>query len=238
MKKDKLRVYLIEILLFIVLFLALFVSNIVTRKILALILTIFSIITFKVIKKKSIKSIYKNQVVWLMVGFGVIYLTSFYLMGIFFGYYEAAAKFGISTLIDFILPFTVIIIASEVIRKILLSQQKIKFSNAIVLIDMVLIDLIIYIGVYNLSDFEDMLTVLGFIFFASVACNLLYNYISIRFENKGIVIYRLMTGLFVYIIPYIPDVYVFFRSFLRMVYPYIIYLVLEYTYAKTNKATA
>jgi signal peptidase len=47
-----------------------------------------------------------------------------------------------------------------------------------------------------------------------------------------------MTVLYVYIIPYIPDVYIFFRSFLRMIYPYIIYLVLEYTYSKANAASA
>ena len=50
--------------------------------------------------------------------------------------------------------------------------------------------------------------------------------------------YRIITILYVYFFPYIPNIYIFFRSFLRMLYPYIIYLVLEYTYSKTNKAVA
>ena len=63
-------------------------------------------------------------------------------------------------------------------------------------------------------------------------------YITFRFGSKGVIIYRLLTILYAYFIPYIPDVYIFFRSFLRMLYPYIIYLVLEYTYSKSNYAVA
>ena len=237
MKKDKIRVFLIEFLLLTILSLALFVPNLVSRKILALILTLFAILTIALIKKKTIKSIYKKQVIWLMIGFGVIYLIVFYLMGLYFGYYESAAKFGFKTIINFIIPFILLIISSEIIRSLLIGQ-KWKLSKLLVLINMVLIDLIVYIGVYDLNNYEDMLAVVGFILFASIACNLLYNYISIRYGVKSIIAYRLITILFVYIIPFVPDVYIFFRSFLRMVYPYLIYLTLEYTYSKTNYATA
>lgn len=237
MKKDKIRVILLEFLLLIILSLALFVPSIINRKILALIITLFAIITVLVVKKKTIKSIYKKQVLWLMIGFGVIYLIVFYLMGLYFGYYEAAAKFSLKTIWDFIIPFVLIIVSSEIIRSLLIGQ-KWKISKILVPINMILIDLIVYTGVYDLTNFDDVLAVIGFIFFASVACNLLYDYISIRYGSDGIIAYRLITVLFAYIIPYIPDVYIFFRSFLRMVYPYIIYLVFEYTYSKTNYATA
>ena len=237
MKKDKIRTFTIEFVLLIILSLALFVPNIITRKILALFLTLFAIIVVILIKRKVIKSIYNKQVFWLMIGFGVIYLTVFYLMGLYFGYYEAAAKFSFRTIKDFIIPLVLIIVTSEIIRFLLIGQ-KWKLSKILVLINMVLVDLVVYISVYDLTNFDDMLAVIGFIFFASIACNLLYDYISIRYGCNGIIVYRLITVLFVYIIPYIPDVYIFFRSFLRMVYPYLIYLTLEYTYSKTNYATA
>lgn len=237
MKKDKIRLYIVEIVLLIILSLALFVPNIINRKILALVLTLFTIVVKLVVKKKNIKSIYDKQVFWLMIGFGVIYLIVFYLMGLYFGYYKAAATFGFKTIIDFILPFILIIVSSEIMRETLIGQ-KFKASQTLVLINMILIDLVVYIGVYDLTNFDDALAVVGFIFFASVACNLLYDYISTRYGAKGIIAYRLITVLFIYIIPYVPDVYIFFRSFLRMVYPYLIYVTLEYTYSKTNYATA
>lgn len=237
MKKDRLRLYILEISLLVVLVLALFVSNIYNKIILALFLSVIAIITKMLIKKKKPMSFYSNQVTWLMVGFGFIYLVVFYLMGIYFKYYKSTTPFGLKTIIYFIIPFTVIVIASETIRKTLIIQKG-KLSKVLLTITMVLIDLVIYSGVYNVTNLDDMLTIVGFVLFASIACNLLYNYITYRFGGKGVIVYRLMTILYPYFLPYIPDIYIFFRSFLRMLYPYIIYLVLEYTYAKSNYATA
>ncbi|MBE6148594.1 MAG: signal peptidase I [Firmicutes bacterium] len=235
MKRDKIKTYAFEFSLILILFLALFVSKSINRTLLAIILTIIAIIITKYIKIKKVDSIYKKQVAWLMLGFSIIYIIVFYLMGLYFGYYKSPTPFGITTIKKFIIPFMLIILSSERIRKIFI-MEKGKLSKFLVFVIMVLIDLIIYSGVYNISNLEDILTILGFILFSSIACNLLYNYIAIRFSIKGIIIYRLITILYVYFIPIIPNVYVFFRAFLRMLYPYIIYLVLEYTYSKTNYA--
>lgn len=185
------------------------------------------------LKKRSILLIYHKQVLILMSLFSFIYLAIFYLMGLFFGYYEAPVKLSLWSIGNYVIPLTVIIICSEVIRHILLSQKG-KKPKVLVFAIMVLIDLIIYTGVYDLNNLNDFLTVIGFVLFASVACNLLYNYISVRFGYKGIVVYRIATALYAYFIPIIPDIYIFFRSILRMIYPYMIYLVLDYTYAKRH----
>ena len=236
MKKDKFRLYILEVSLIIVLLLALFVSNIFNKRILALLLAILAFITIKVIKKKKPLSFYRNQVALLMAGFAVIYLGVFYVMGFYFGYYPAPTTFGWLTIYKFIIPITIIIVSSELIRHKLIIQNG-KWSKVFVTISMILIDLLLYASVYNLSKLDDVLAVVGFITFASIACNLLYNYISTRYGVVGIIVYRMLTILYVYFIPIIPNVYIFFRSFLRMLYPYIIYLVLEYTYSKTTHAT-
>lgn len=236
MNRDKIKLYVLEILLLLVLFLALFVSNIFNRTVLAILLFVFAIITRIFIKRKKAASIYKKQVAWLMFGFSIIYIVVFYLMGLYFGYYRAPTTFGLATVIKFILPLATIIFSSELIRKTIIAQDS-KLSKVLISISMILIDLIVYSGVYDITNMDDMLTVLGFIFFASIACNLLYNYITVRYSSTGVIIYRMITVLYVYLIPYIPDVFLFFRTFLRMLYPYIMYVVLEYTYSKTNYAS-
>lgn len=100
---------------------------------------------------------------------------------------------------------------------------------------MVILDLIVYVNLYNIVNLNELLRVVGYIFFASVSCNLLYNYVSSRFGYKPIIIYRLITTLYIYFIPVIPNLYIFFKSTLRIIYPYIIYLILENTFARTNK---
>ena len=237
MKKDKFKIYVLELFLLLILFFALFLSNIFTRSILAIILAVYTIICYKMLKKRNILSIYRKQVIFLMLAFAAIYLIGFYLMGLYFGYYKATVTLSLWSVINYIIPLTIIVVSSEILRTIFLSQ-KTKSTKWLTLIITVLIDMIIYTRAYDVTRLSDFLTVIGFILFASVSCNLLYNYISTRFGHKPIIIYRLITVLYMYIIPFIPDVFIFFRSFLRMIYPYFIYLILEYTYSKTNLATA
>ena len=175
MKKDKLRLYILEVSLIIVLLLALFVSNIFNKRLLALLLAILAFIITKVIKKKKPLSFYRTQVAWLMAGFAIIYLGVFYVMGFYFGYYKAPTTFGWMSLYKFIIPIAIIIVSSELIRHKLIIQNG-KWSKVFVTISMILIDLLLYTSVYNLSKLEDLLAVVGFIAFASIACNLLYNY--------------------------------------------------------------
>ncbi len=242
MKKDKLKTCIFELVLIFILLFTLFASNIISRSILSIIMLMYMLIVSKCLKKRNIASIYKKNVTILMIIFAGIYLGVFYLMGLYFGFIKSKITLSLWSFYKFILPLSIIIISTEKIRKIFLSQDVklhikskiIDISLILTYIAMVLVDLIIYTGIYNLSKLEDFLIALGFVLFASLSCNFLYNYISFRYDEKGIIIYRMITTLFIYIIPITPDIYIFFRSFLRMLYPYIIYIVIEKLYSKND----
>ena len=246
MKKDKIKICILELFLIIILFFALFASNIITRSILSIIIFIYMLIVKKSLKKRKINSIYKKQVNLIMTIFAGVYIAIFYLLGLYFDFTKSKILFSAWTLFKFIIPLTIIIVSSEIIRDVFLSQKleinfnskKFDISLILTYISMVLVDLLIYTGIYDLTNLDDFLKAVGFVLFASLSCNLLYNYISIRFGKSGLIIYRLITTLFVYIIPITPDVYLFFRTFLRMIYPYIMYMILEKTYSKTNFVVA
>lgn len=240
MKKDKLKIYVFELLLIIFLFFAIFASNMFNRITLAIILFIYTIVVCGIFKNKKINSIYSKQIFIWMIIFAFIYVSLFYLMGLYYGFRHTKILFSIETLFKYIIPIMVIIVSSEVIRKVFLMQNgkvrigklQVNLSTILCYIMMVLIDFIVYNDIYTLSKLDDFLIALGFVLFASLSCNLLYNYISIRYGEKSIIIYRLITILYVYIIPIVPDIYIFFQSFLRMLYPYLIYILLEKNYSK------
>lgn len=242
MEKNKFKVYILELLFIFVLIFTLLAPNIITRNVLMYIILIYMIFICLLLKRRKSTSIYKKQVTILMIIFALIYLGVFYLMGLFFGFEKAKITLSIWTVFRFIIPFTIIIISTEIIRKVFLSQdvkicvksKQIDPSLILTYIAVVLVDLVIYTGVYDLNNLDDFLKGVGFVLFASLSCNLLYNYIAIRYDIKGIIIYRLITTLFIYIIPITPDVYIFFQSFLRMLYPYLIYIVLDRLYSKND----
>lgn len=241
MKNDKVKLYFFEIIVLILLFIALFVSSKISRFFLSILLLIFAVVARTLFQKKRILRTSSREVMYLMIGLGVLYVGIFYLFGLFFYHFnKQMLVFGYRTIINFIIPFIIIILTSEELRFTLLSQDgKIRirntsydFSKILVFIIMVLIDLIIYVGVYNLERLDDFLALVGFISFASISCNLFYNYYSKRFGILGIIFYRMITILYVYIIPVIPNMYIYFRSFLRMLYPYLMYILLENTFGK------
>lgn len=245
MKKDKLKIYVLELFLILFLFFTLFASNINTRWLITVFLVIFMFIVKYLIKKRGIKSVYDKQVLILMLVFSLIYLGVYYALGLHYGFVRSKYYFGPSV-INIIIPTIIIIVTSEIIRNILLSQDgtinirghKVNISVFLVYVALVLIDYILYAGIYNLYNINDFLSAIGFVLFASMSNNLLFNYISKRYGKKSIILFRLITVLYIYIIPYQPDVYLFLRTFLRMLYPFVIYLVLEKTYAKSSFAVS
>ena len=243
MKKDKVKLYFIEIIILIILFIALFVSTNVSRIALSILLLFFAILINSIFKKKKHVMFSSKEVSILMTFLALIYVLGFYILGIlFYSFNKQMVLFSVSTLFNFIIPFVIIIISSEMIRFILLSQDgkirirgsNIDYSKFLLFLIMFLIDLIIYVNVYNIYDLNEFLALIGFVSFASISCNLFYNYYSKRFGIKGIIFYRVITILYVYIIPIVPNMYIYFRTFLRMLYPYLMYLLLENTFGKSS----
>lgn len=247
MKNNKLKIYSLEITLFIILFVAIIVSSKITYITLSLILLMYTIILKTKIKTKKVLSMYKKQILFFMLIFGLIYIGIFYLLGLYiYDFSKAPTLFGIKTIYKFIIPLTIIIISTETIREAFISQNEkinilkheIDISKSLTFINTVLIDVIIYSRVYDIKKFDDFMTITGFIVFASISCNMFYNYVTKRYGKNGVIAYKLITILYIYIIPIIPNMYIYFRSFLKMLYPYIMYIILEYTYSKTNFAVA
>lgn len=232
---DKLKLILIELSLLILLSFAFFVSNIPSKISLSIILFVYMILSVILIKKRGSLSIYKKQVIYLLIIMAILFLVIYYGLGLYFGYARASVKFSTWGILNYIIPFSVIIFCSEIIRYIF-NSQKFKFSKYICFLIMVIIELIVCVETRHIANLNDFLVILGFGLFASISSNLLYNYISVRYGIIPIIIYRLIVTLYVYIMPIVPNIYGFFDSILRMIFPYFIYLLLEKSYYQPREA--
>ena len=222
MKADKKKIYTIELLLIAILSACAFFISSSTKYILAGIVLVCALLIPLLLKKKNIAYATKNKVKKTLIIFALLYLAMFYTLGIYTGFYKSNIGFNIKNIFLYILPITITIIGTEIIRNKLL-LLKTRTSYILVTIITVAIDILLQINVYNLKDFTDITSVAGFIVFSSLSTNLLYNYLTTRYDKDSIIIYRLITTLYVYIIPIIPDVYVYFRTLIRMFFPLVIY---------------
>ena len=176
MYKDKIKIYTLEFIILAVLSFTLFVSNIHNKIFLAILLVIFTVVAKVVLKKRQIESINAKKATIVLIMLGIIYIIILYVIGFYIGYYKTQIIDVMSLLIYQVIPLIVIIISSEIIRNIFLAQNT-KYTKTITFIIMVLIDLIIYIDIYEMNTFDEFIEATSFIFMASISCNLLYNYI-------------------------------------------------------------
>ena len=201
MKNEKVRLYTIEFMLIIFLLLAMIFNDTITRQVTAVVLLVSMIISVKLIKTDKTKLTNNRQIIILLSAFGILYLATIYILGIFVGFYSATVKLSIWSILNYIIPYIVIIVSSEIIRKSVLLKED-KKSKIIILIAMVMLDVYLSTNIYSLETVNDYFVLIGFIVFSSIANNLLYNYIIIQYRNeKAIIAYRLITTLYSYIIP-------------------------------------
>lgn len=232
MTSDRLRMYIIEVLLLIFSLCCIIFSGIFTKTVIAVVLFLFMIISNILIKSCRLKGKYNRKITPLMIIIGLVYIAFIYVLGIYIGFYTATVKFSKWTLLNYVIPHTIIIIAIENIRKTILLKEE-KKSQIILLIATVILDVAIAININNVKSLKDYFMLIGFIVFSSIANNLLYNHIIIKYQNcKAIIAYRLILTLYLYIIPIVPNMHILFESVLKMILPYIIYLVLKGMYGK------
>lgn len=234
MKREDLKFLSLEIFIIGFFLIILFASKVSFNKMLiAIFLIVFAYITKKLIARPKQTSLYRKEVTKYMVTFAIIYVVLYYVLGIYVGYYRSIYKFSFDVLFKYVVPIILIIIASELIRNEFLACKS-KVSIVLTLMFSVVIDLVVYVNIYNIFNKEEFLQALGYIFFASIISNILYNYLSNKFGPSPNIAYRIIISIYVYIIPIIPDVYIYFKSVCRMVYPLLIYIVLRNVYEKNK----
>lgn len=229
MSKDKQKIYKIEIVLIALLLICTFLTLTSNKYFTAGFLLISALVVCNFLKKKRNLKINKKKIKIVLLIFALLYVALYYMLGMYTGFYKQTNLFGIKTIIKYIIPITIIIISTEVIRDRLLIDNS-KRSKILVTVIGTLADISIYLDVYGFSNLDSFLGLVGFVSFAALANNLLYTYINNKYGKEPVVIYKLITILYIYFIPIAPDVYIYFRTFVRMIYPLIIFSYLDKYY--------
>lgn len=237
MYSDKKRIYFFTIILCSILFLSFFIPISIRRIVVAILLSIIAGLIIYLIKKRSILSINKRQVLFVMIIIGLLYLMASYLLGLKFGFYKNLYPGVANKFLKYIIPISLIIISSEFIRRILLAQ-KIKLVNFLVYLAGVLSDLVIFVTYTGIFKFEHFMDIFGMALLPAISFNLLYNYLSKEYGMYPNIAFRLIISLYLYIIPVVPKTPDIMVSFIKFVIPAGIYLFIKLLYTKKKQVVS
>jgi signal peptidase I len=167
----------------------------------------------------------------------MLYILIIYGMGFVFGFVRS--KYSLSPEWCFknvSAPLIITLVCVEFIRSILYNQKVIirvkkwnlDLSKILTFIAVVLIDIVITLEVYSFTDLESSLIFFGLVLFPSISNNIVLNYLSVRYDKLGSILYRIVYLLYPLFISIIPDVHMLVLSILNLVYPYLVFIAIEF----------
>ena len=205
------------------------------RIIAAVLMASIAVIASWLIKKRTIPSIHKHQVLWLMVVITVVYLMLYYLTGLKFDFVHNLYALNVKYILTRAIPVAAIIYFSEVYRHVMRAQED-KAADVIAYCVCVLAEMIACATAsVAISSFDHFMDLMAATMLPAVVANLLYHYLTPRYGIAPPIIYRAVTTLYIYVIPITPAMADSLRCFISMVIPAGIYLFIDLMYEKKRR---
>jgi signal peptidase I len=234
MNKDKCKIYALSSVTFTVLLIALFI-NVKSPRILASALILpLAVATLLLIRKRSSFSIHKKEVILLNAVLAVIFIVLREMTGLYFDYYKNPYFINANILLEHILPLVAIIVSSELIRSVLLAQNR-KLAAFFSFFVCLFAEVLCFHTLAGIDNFNRFMDLVGLTLFPAITANVYYHYLAKRYGSLPNIVFRLITTLYIYFLPSaaaMPDA---LAACITIIFPVITLALISALYAKRKK---
>ncbi|MBE6139570.1 MAG: signal peptidase I [Firmicutes bacterium] len=223
MKKSYKKMLIFQIIIFLVFFLNSFVSNILGQYNLVMFL-VLSLIAFKFIFGfEKDRNIHTKDIIFDIIIMLLVYFIFIYLLGVFIDFAKTANYYSWYGLKTFIIPLVFTIILKEILRYMMLKKSegsKLLLTTSIIIFVFLDVTEIIYYTVFDSSYNAFIFAALYLV--PAISNNIVFSYITQKVGYKPIILYLLITRLYVYLVPIIPDLNEYLTSIVGLILPIIL----------------
>ena len=232
---DKKKIRILSVVIFAVLLISLLVPQGASGRIIAACLLLpAAVLVYVLIKKRPILSQNKSQIIYLMTLIAVVYLALYYLSGLYFRFYKNPYSLNWNTILKTLLPIVAIIVTCEIIRYVVIAQED-KLSIALCYVSCVIAEMFVYSSVPSVDSFNSFLNLVSGALLPSILSNLLYGYLSKRYGIYPNIIFRLLTTLYIYLVPVVSGISASLHNFIKILLPIVIYVFIDILYGKRKR---
>ena len=230
---DRKRLYLFSISTLAVLLTAFLIPFDIAGRVISAIAFVFAaVIAYLFIKKRPILSMNKRQVLILVSLISAILLMVFYLSGLKFGFYKNPYGLKAQFFFPRFLPTVAVIVASEIFRYILLAQENKRVEGICYFACLAAELTVCSTAAVALSSFSNFMDLVADTMFPAIISGLLYQYMAKRYGYLPNIVLRAATSLYIYLIPIVPAMANSLLSFIRILLPIGIYIIIDSLYEK------
>ncbi len=235
MKNDKTRLTIASVSIFItLLLLSAVVPNGGSRIAGALVLLPAAVLMSLLFGKRITPSIHRRVVLIIMTVTAALCLMLYYLSGLSFGFMYPEFPLTASSFITIIVPIAVIAASSEIIRSIVIAGES-RWAQVFGYLLCVVADVMTVSGLARITTLNRLMDVVGLTLLPSFVTNLLFNYLSKRYGRLPNLAYRLITGLYAYVLPIVPKPPDSLLAFAKLVIPILIFVFIDALYERKRR---
>ena len=235
MKKGYIKILIFQIVLFVILILNSFVSDILSGyKFILFLLGALGIFKLFFGFEKD-RNRYTKDIIFEMVIILLVYFILIYLLGVVIDFAKISDYYNWYGLKTYIIPLIITIILKEILRYMMLKKSegcKLLFITTIVLFIFVDISEAIYYNGFKTG--YDTFIFIALSLLPAISSNIVFNYLAVQSGYKPIIFYLLITRLYVYLIPIIPDLNEYLTAIINFILPIIMGYKLYNFFQKEN----
>lgn len=198
--------------------------------------SIFLIVLIFLVGYEKDKSLLKKDITENMFIYAFAYVFLEYLLGIFTGFLDSPYKHNLISIIQNILPITILIVIEEISRYIIITKSR-KNKTIIVLSILLftLFDLFINIGLYDINSKKGIFDIIVLLIVPSISKNILLTYTTYKGGYTPSITYRVILEIIIYLVPIFADLGDYIDSVFKIVLPMIFLYRLIVVYGKKAK---
>ena len=232
--KDKRRIYIISSVIFAVLLSLFFIQVKSSRILTAIVIVPLAVATLILVKRRRAFSFNKKDVIQLSATVSVVYIILKEMTGLYFGYYKNPYFVNTEILLEYILPLTTIIVASELIRSVLLAQKNL-FAGLITFASCVFADVLCFYRLSGITNINRFMDLVGLTLFPAITANVYYHFIAKRYGALPNIVFRGITTLYTYFMPTITQMSDALTSCIKIFLPILLLVLVAAMFEKRKK---
>ena len=186
------------------------------------------------IKKRSILSINKDQILIIMAVIALVCVMAYYLTGLKFGFYNNPYKLSGKNFLRFFLPIAAIIVFTEIIRFVMMAQKS-RFAHSFIYLSGVISEMLICSNLPDVTSFNRFMDLVAGALFPALLSNFLYNYITKRYGMYPNIAFRAIITLHSYVLPVTSGISASLVNLFNVFLPLIVFLFIDTLYEKRRK---
>lgn len=155
----------------------------------------------------------------------ILYFAASYGLGLFMGFVKNAYSLSPLTILNNIFSPLIIIICTEIIRYVLIKANR-DSKLTIILITFVLSLFEIFIGTkfLSLNTYSEIFKVVTSVILPIFMKNAVLSYLTYQVGYKPALVYRIVSEMYLFILPIIPDFSEYIKSMIGICLPFLIYI--------------